>query len=451
MKKNLPVENPNGVLGRKDVMGMAVGQIIGSGIMALTGLAIGYTGKGLVFAFLLAAVLTTCYNIPLILFGGTVPLKGGFYSQAGHLLGKKFSGAFAIVWICSNVVIAMYPLAFADYFLSLVPGINRKLIAMVVLTVVFLLNLFGVKGAALVQNLMVVCLAAALALFVGFGLVQVDVPAFFTGGGFAPNGVMGFLTAATLLTMATGGASSMINLTAKCKNPTRDIPFVAVVATIIVALVYAVMGLVASGVLPIDVVANQPLTLVAAEILPKPLFVFFIVGGALFAIATTLNSTLNWVPLPFMQACEDGWFPKACAKTNKYGAPIFVFAVLYVLNAAAIVTGFDINVISSVYLVLGNAFYIFTAFAIFRLPRIFPNRWAASRFHLPKPALYAAALIGGCAEALICLTQMGTLSTPLILANVVFCALAFLYAAWREKHADVHLEYVADVPDGAVK
>ena len=52
MKKNLPVENPNGVLGRKDVMGMAVGQIIGSGIMALTGLAIGYTGKGLVLSLI---------------------------------------------------------------------------------------------------------------------------------------------------------------------------------------------------------------------------------------------------------------------------------------------------------------------------------------------------------------------------------------------------------------
>lgn len=146
MKKNLPVENPNGVLGRKDVMGMAVGQIIGSGIWPTLAWPSATRARAWSSPSSWPLCSTTCYNIPIILFGGTVPLKGGFYSQAGHLLGKKFSGAFAIVWICSNVVIAMYPLAFADYFLSLVPGINRKLIAMVVLTVVFLLNLFGVKG-----------------------------------------------------------------------------------------------------------------------------------------------------------------------------------------------------------------------------------------------------------------------------------------------------------------
>ena len=43
------------------------------------------------------------------------------------------------------------------------------------------------------------------------------------------------------------------------------------------------------------------------------------------------------------------------------------------------------------------------------------------------------------------------MSTGMIIANALLCLFAFLYAAWREKHADVHLEYVADVPDGAVK
>ena len=451
MKKNLPPENPNGTLGRKDIMSMAIGQIIGAGVMALTGYAIGYTGKGVVFAFLLAAVLLTCMNLPILLFGGTVALKGGFYSQAGHLLGKKFSGAFAIVWIFSNIALATYPLSFADYLLSLVPGIPRQLIAMIVLTVVVLLNYFGIKGAAIVQNVMVVCLALALAVFVGVGLVNVDIPAFFTTGGFMPNGAVGFLTAATLLTMSTAGASSMINLTSKAKNPTRDIPFVVIAATALVALIYALMGIVAAGILPIEQVANQPLAVVAAQFLPKPLYVFFIVGGALFAITTTLNASLTWIPLPFIQACDDGWFPKACAKTNKYGAPIFVLAALYLINAAVITTGFDINQITSIALVLGNAMYIFTAFAIVRLPKLFPKLWAASRFHVSTPVVWAIAIIGGIAEIIVCTTQMGTMSTGMIIANALLCLFAFLYAAWREKHADVHLEYVADVPDGAVK
>ena len=40
-----------------DCMGLAIGQIIGSGIMVLTGIVIGLTGHGIAAAFILGAVL----------------------------------------------------------------------------------------------------------------------------------------------------------------------------------------------------------------------------------------------------------------------------------------------------------------------------------------------------------------------------------------------------------
>ena len=58
-------EQKNGlkkVLGFWDLMGIGVGQIIGSGIMVLTGICISITGAGTPFAFLLAAVLVICPN-----------------------------------------------------------------------------------------------------------------------------------------------------------------------------------------------------------------------------------------------------------------------------------------------------------------------------------------------------------------------------------------------------
>ena len=41
-----------------DCMGLAIGQIIGSGIMVLTGIVIGLTGHGIAAAFILGAVCT---------------------------------------------------------------------------------------------------------------------------------------------------------------------------------------------------------------------------------------------------------------------------------------------------------------------------------------------------------------------------------------------------------
>ena len=44
------------VLGKKELISMGIGQIIGSGVFSLTGVAIGYTGRSVIFAFLFGAL-----------------------------------------------------------------------------------------------------------------------------------------------------------------------------------------------------------------------------------------------------------------------------------------------------------------------------------------------------------------------------------------------------------
>ena len=50
------------VLGKKELISMGLGQIIGSGVFSLTGVAIGFTGRSVVFAFLFGAVLSGGYH-----------------------------------------------------------------------------------------------------------------------------------------------------------------------------------------------------------------------------------------------------------------------------------------------------------------------------------------------------------------------------------------------------
>ena len=77
------------VLGFWDLMGIGVGQIIGSGIMSLTGICIAITGAGTPFAFLLAAVLVMCPNIVLAVLGAAVPATGGMYTYVRDYIGRK--------------------------------------------------------------------------------------------------------------------------------------------------------------------------------------------------------------------------------------------------------------------------------------------------------------------------------------------------------------------------
>ncbi len=375
------------VLGRKDLMSIAVGQIIGAGIMSLTGVAIGMTGKSVPLSFMVAAIFTIIMAIPVIIIGGTVRMRGGQYTQVAILAGQKWAGVFMITYIFSNVALAMYAISFAQYAQSLIPGVPLMPAAVIMMTVFYVLNLMGVQGAAVVQNSMVVLMAAGLAMFVGFGVGHVQ-PGILSGPDFMTNGIRGIMGAGALLAFAAGGATVVINFGAEAKNPTKDIPIVIIVSTLAVSGLYAFMSIVAANVLPISEVANQPLALVAKAVMPQWAFVFFTVCGAGFALATTLNATLAWVTKPVLQAVEDGWFPKFLGAINeKYKTPHVLLTIFYVIGLVPIITGLSIGAIANAAMLIIQAFNVVLSLALVRLPKALPEEYLKSKVKVSQPVL----------------------------------------------------------------
>ena len=181
------------------------------------------------------------------------------------LVGKRTAGAYVICDFIWNIGIAILPLSFADYLQSLIPGIPIKATALVVLTLFFVINLFGVKQAALIETIMLVVMGLALGSFVVFGMPQVQPGAFGGVSNYLLNGPVGIISAAAFLTYATSGSFVVISYSGECKHPTKDIPFVLIASTLVVAGIYAVISIVAAGVLPIEQVADQSLALVAKK------------------------------------------------------------------------------------------------------------------------------------------------------------------------------------------
>jgi APA family basic amino acid/polyamine antiporter len=126
-----------------------------------------------------------------------------------------------------------------------------------------------------------------------------------------------------------------VNLGGEAKNPVRDIPLAMIISTLSVAVLYALLAYVAAGVLPVEQVAGKPLTQVAETVLPKPLFIFFIVGGAMFALASTLNSQFAASTKPLLQGSSDGWLPRKLAYIHpKFKTP-WVWLIL--IGAIAVI------------------------------------------------------------------------------------------------------------------
>ena len=421
-------------LGKKELMGIAVGQIIGAGIMSMMGVAIAMTGRSANLAFMLSAVFTMCTFFPSIFITSCIRMRGGMYTQMAIFAGDKFAGYYSVVYFITNMSLAMYALSFAEYALALLPsGGSEKVIALIVGTLFFILNYFGVDLMAKIQNLLVIVLVLSLAMFAVFGLPSVDLANYFSNadGMFLTDGITGFLTATAYLGFATGGATVILGVSAECKNPTKDIPFVIIVSTVGVAILYGFVATVASGVLPVPEVANQPLTLVAQQILPGPLYILFIVGGAMFALATTLNSQIMSCTKPVMQSCEDGWFPTSLAALSKFKTPYKILIIYYIILVVPILLDLEIAQISSIVQILGYINNLIFTITAMKLPKMFPEAWEKSAFRVPTPVFNALMIVTCIAIVIQASFMLSSMTIQLIIFNVVVMAVGFIWAFYR--------------------
>ena len=442
----------NRVLTRGNLMSMAVGQIVGAGVMVMSISALGMTGRSVNIAFVVAALFTIVGAVPTIFYSSVVRLRGGYYSQAALFCGEKFSGFYILTYFISNCSLAMYAIGFTSYFVSLFPAFagKEKLVSAAILTAFFILNYFGTDKIAKVQDMMFYVLVAALLMFTAFGLPKVQWAGYFGNELFGQplfkDGISGLLTAASFLTFATGGATLMVNFSAEAINPQKDIPFVIITATLGVAVLYALLASCIGGILPADeVLAAGNLAVIAKVIMPTPCYYAFIIGGAMFALGTTLNSSIGWVTKPLLQAIEDGWLPASLGKLSKYKTPYVLQLIFYVINMAAILLGFDVSQIGQLTLIINNVTGIVLVLGILKLPKMFPEQWAKSPYHVSDGLFKFLMMLG---VAFLCLQfYMNVKGTTLavVAINAVTLVLAFAYSTYMIKAGKVHMTISYDL------
>ncbi len=128
--------------------------------------------------------------------------------------------------------------------------------AVIVLGITVLLYI-GVKESTRANNLMVVVKLLVLALFVGLGAMYID-PDNYTP--FAPNGWRGIHQGAAIVFFAYIGFDAISTAAEETKNPQRNMPIGILAGLAICTVIYVVVGLVATGLVPYtDLRAADPL------------------------------------------------------------------------------------------------------------------------------------------------------------------------------------------------
>ena len=151
-------------LGVAELMCYGIGNCIGSGIFVSMGSGIGFTGRSIPLALIIACVVVLFAYAYKTMMSGMFVLPGGNYSQQALLQPPILIGVSAISTIFTGLAFAMYALSIVEYAATVFPAIlpYGKWIAVAIITIFFLTTFFGGKFMGKFNLIMVAVLITSL-------------------------------------------------------------------------------------------------------------------------------------------------------------------------------------------------------------------------------------------------------------------------------------------------
>ena len=429
-------------LGVAELACYGIGNCIGSGIFVSMGSGIGFTGRSIPLALILACVVVLFAYAYKTLMSGMFVLPGGNYSQQALLQPPILVGVSAISTVFTGLAFAMYALSIVEYASTVFPAVETygKWIAVAIITLFFITTFFGGKFMGKFNLILVAVLIISLLVYVVVGLPQVD---FSTANpfsdGYLKGGATGLIMAVAMMSFACQGATMPIAMTADAKDPKRSLPKAILIASFVVMAVYCLIGIVSAGVLPIEQVADKSLGVVAKEIFPYGVFVIFIIGGACFAIATSLYGAIASVQYPLMATIEDGWLPAFLGIKNKKGYPWVMMLVLYIVAVVPVFVDIGLQDLISLMMIPVMVLNLINNVLMFKLVKKYPAAWKKGFFRMPKWAFIVTMVLAILCDLLISVALFTTMKPGDQYFIIIMLVLLFGYSFYRIKAGKVNL------------
>ncbi len=429
-------------LGLTDLVAISTGQVIGAGVVTLIGTAAAITGVSAWLAYGAAVIVGFFSILPFIFISSATMLQGGEYSIVANMLDKRLAGFYATAFITQCLNLSLLGTSLGSYVNSIFPEANGRIVGLIAVTFFFVLNLGGVNIMANVQKVLSLILVIALLVFGFYGMTQVN-PAVYdiSRPTFFQDGYGGFMAAIAVYAFSTYGQYMVMNFSKDAKNPTKDVPLAILISTGIILIVYVTVAITDCGILPIEEVADQPLTNVARKLFGA-FYPLFIIGGPVMALVTTMNSTYGSRANPLLRAAKDGWFPAIAKKTNRKNVPTVIMVAIFLIGILPLLFNLSIATITNNLVLVGYLLRFLTAVSIIRMPKMMAEQWKKSFLHVPDPVFYAIMVISVLANVYMVYLSLQGLPMTIVLINVAFLIFCAIYAVVRYNSGKVSMDSV---------
>jgi len=412
---------------------MGIGSIIGASVFATTPIAIKIVGgNGIVLGFIFASVFVFLKTLPEMVLTSALPANGASYMYLTRLIHPYVGILHAFnQLVLGTMKVATMALTFSTYFKMLFPSIPEILVAITITLVFTIISLYGIKFSANVQNICVAILLASIGIYVAIGwghtvvsLKEVVTTTFELTKLWAAMGIMhGSLI----------GANALMYAADEIENPGKNIPIAFIIGTAVTAILYSALAYVTVGVMP-NFYEIDNLATVAQKFMSPGMLVFFISGGALLAVVTSINSAILMFSRSHFAAARDGLFPEAIMKINKNGAPgnsIWMNSIIAIL---AMISGFNLTDVINITSIPGLLLSPIIFATVFAIPYHYPNAYKTSFLKIPHWINCLIVVIASALSVLLGSYVLKQMQPKNYIIMIVFYILAFIYTAYRIKY-----------------
>jgi basic amino acid/polyamine antiporter, APA family len=289
---------------RWDLVAIAINGIIGAGIFGLPSKVFSLIGTYSIVAFVACALVVALIILCFAEVSSRFDETGGPYLYAREAFNPAV--AFEIGWLIWLVRITAFAancnllINYLSYFwISATTPAWRALVIVFVVVVLAVINLLGIRQAAIVGNIFTVGKLVPMIIFCGAGLFFLNPQAFAPG----PSPTTGDFSKSVLLLVYAFTGFEMATIPAgEIRDPQKNLPRALIIALFVVAVLYILIQIVCVGTLPELAQSQKPLADAGLRFMGTAGGAI-ISAGAIISITGNLNILmLSGSRLPFAMA-----------------------------------------------------------------------------------------------------------------------------------------------------
>ncbi len=309
-------------LGLAELIAIALGGMVGGGIFTILGISVSMIGNLTPIAIIIGGFIAALAAYSYVKLGLYYKDEGATYSFYKKTYPNSPFSASAIGWFVIFGYIstlALYAYTFASYAISSTSFADdiwiRKLLAIGVIGLFTLINIWSVNGMGKIEDLMVYTKLIVLTI-ISIVLMQHGTTDF---GVFIDNmaldaknsSVFSILIVASLTFVAYEGFQLVINAVNEMTNPQKNIPRAIYSAIALAVLIYVVISLGALFAIPTeDLIKNKEYALAAgAGNILGSLGTNLVILGAVLATSSAISGTVFGSSRQMSVIAKDGFFP----------------------------------------------------------------------------------------------------------------------------------------------